>query len=460
MFQDLWRFLKHSGGNTAMMMALAAIPLCLAVGAAVDYSRASSAKSVIQAATDAAALAAVKDLNLSKSEIENIVMQYLTANGIDKALAHLTEVTVEHDRKTGTVSVRVDGSLDTSLMQLAGIKNMDIGGYSEVQAGGNALEVALVLDNTFSMTASGRIDALKTASHAMVNELFASAGNGSDIKVSLVPFSEYVNVGMANRNASWLDVKADYDEPPVPSSIAVNCRSIASDGVANSNVQDCDWIPDPSGATWTKQNRWGGCVGSRSDNLDTRIDELSTHYTGLLNGEHPTDWWISCPQEVTPLTANKSKLASNIDAMNPTGETYIPIGLLWGWNLLDSEAPFTEGRTAQQIADDRGTKALVLMTDGDNTIKPQQYPWHFKANGAANWGDVANAKTAQLCESVKAAGITIYTVSLMVDNEASRQMLLNCASSPSMAFNADDNAALVSAFKDIAGQLAAIHISR
>jgi Flp pilus assembly protein TadG len=460
MFQNIRKFLGHAGGNTAMMMALAAIPLCTAIGAAVDYSRASSAKSVIQAATDAAALAAVKDLNLSKSEIENIVVQYLTANGIDKAVAHVNEVTVEHDKKTGTVSVRVVGSLDTSLMQLAGIQDMDIGGYSEVQAGGNALEVALVLDNTFSMTIGNRIGALKTASHAMIDELFVGTGSGTDTKVSIVPFSEYVNVGEGNRNAPWIDVKADYDDPPRPNNVAVNCRTVASDGVANSNVEQCDWIPDPNGGTWTKQNRWGGCVGSRSDELDTEIDELSTHYTGLLNGEHPNDWWISCPQEVTPLTANKSKLSSNIDAMIPTGETYIPIGLLWGWNLLDSEAPFIEGRSVQQIADDRGTKALVLMTDGDNTIKPQQYPWHFKSDGDANWGDVANAKTAQLCESIKAAGIKIYTVSLMVDSEASRLRLLNCASSPSMAFNADDNAALVSAFKEIAGQLAAIHISR
>jgi hypothetical protein len=146
--------------------------------------------------------------------------------------------------------------------------------------------------------------------------------------------------------------------------------------------------------------------------------------------------------------------------MAPTGETYIPIGLLWGWNMLDAAEPFTEAKTAQEMADARGSKALVLMTDGDNTIKPEQYPWHFKANGASNWGAVADQKTAELCDNIKSAGITIYTVALKVTNENSRQMLQNCASSPAMAFNADDNTALVEAFKNIAGQLVAVRLSK
>jgi Flp pilus assembly protein TadG len=460
MFQNLWRFLKHSGGNTAMMMALAAIPLCLAVGVAVDYSRATNAKSAIQAATDAAALAAVKNLNLSKSDIEEIVAQYLAANGIDKAVAHLNEVTVEHDKKTGTVSVRVVGSLDTSLMQLAGIQGMDIGGYSEVQAGGNALEVALVLDNTFSMSASGRMAALKTASHAMLDELFTNSGSGTDIKVSIVPFSDYVNVGMSNRNASWISVPSDYSETlPAYLWTKSNCRQVPVDGVASVTTESCDWTRGPQTGTYIKAYTWEGCVGSRGDLLDTKIDQLSITYPGLLDNSQ--EGWdnVVCGREVTPLTANKSTLSADIDAMQPLGETYIPVGLLWGWNMIDSNVPFAEAKTSAEMENVRGSKVIILMTDGDNTLKPQ-YPWHLDNPEDPSWGTVANQKTAELCKNIKNAGISIYTVSLNVTAASSLDMLNDCASSPAMAFNADDNAALVSAFKDIAGQLAAIHISR
>ncbi len=460
MFQGIRDFLKDTCGNTAMMMALAGIPLCMAVGVAVDYSRASSAKSMIQAAADAAALAAAKDPNISEARAKDIVSHYLAANGIDTAVAHVNEVNVEYDKKTGSIAVQVIGEMDTSIMKLAGINSMDIGGISEVQAGGNALEVVMVLDNTFSMSAGGRMPALKTAAHAMLNELFDNASYGVDIKVSIVPFSDYVNVGMGNRDASWISVPNDKSE--VLTSYVwnkSNCRNVPVDGVAGVTTEICDWTQGPENGTYTKTYTWEGCVGSRSDLLDTRIDQLLTKYPGLLDNSQ--EGWdnVVCGRAVTPLTSNKSLLAANIDAMQPIGETYIPIGLLWGWNMIDANAPFTEARTMAEMDDARGSKVIILMTDGDNTLR-LQYPWHLDNPEDASWGAVANQKTAELCGRIKNAGINIYTVSLNVTAENSLDMVNNCASSSSMAFNADSNTALVSAFKTIAGSLSAIHLTR
>ncbi len=472
MFQTARRFLRHSGGNVAMMMALAGFPLCIAVGAAVDYSRASSAKSAIQAATDAAALAAAKDPNLSEARAKEVVNQYLAANGIDTAVAHVNEVKIEYDKKTGAVSVSVSGQLDTSLMSLAGIQSMDIGGHSEVQAGSNALEVALVLDNTFSMTAENRMPALKTASHALLNELFGNVADStpnSSLNVAIVPFAEYVNVGLGNRNATWLDVKNDYDtQEEVWINTGNNCSAVATsnDGVSTGTSQSgCTWIRDPANAYETFHRHWNGCVGSRGAWLDEKIDQMATRYPGLLEGDDPRGWWypVKCAPEMTALTANKSKLAAAIDAMTPladSGSTYIPVGLLWGWNLLDANAPYTEAKTNTEMADLGGTKAIVLMTDGDNTVKPEVYPWHYGNENAPGWGAVADQKTSALCTNIKAAGIKIYTVSLKVTKPESLSMLENCASEPSMAFNANDNAALTQAFKDIASKLAALHLTR
>ena len=54
-------FIRNCDGGVAPLLALAAIPLMGFVGAAVDFSRATSARTAMQAAVDATALALAKD---------------------------------------------------------------------------------------------------------------------------------------------------------------------------------------------------------------------------------------------------------------------------------------------------------------------------------------------------------------------------------------------------------------
>ena len=68
---------------------------------------------------------------------------------------------------------------------------------------GNALEVALVLDNTGSMKKDDKETALRQAVQELVDSVMAGQ---ADVKVAVVPFSQYVNVGVENRNAPWLEV--------------------------------------------------------------------------------------------------------------------------------------------------------------------------------------------------------------------------------------------------------------
>jgi Flp pilus assembly protein TadG len=461
------RFLSDLRGNVTIIFALGGIPMLAAIGAAVDYGRASASDTVVQAATDAAAIAAAADPKMTDAKMTEIVNSYLTANGIDKSVVKISKVDVTNDKKTGTVAVKVSGQFDTSIMNLVGISSLEIGGFSEVQSGGNALEVALVLDNTFSMSAQGRLTALKSASHTLLNQLYSNSGPNSDIKVSIVPFSEYVNVGMSNRHEPWIDVRDDYSEvldDYIWTEDLTDCHMEMTDGVAGTEHRVCNWVRGALIGTYTKNYVWQGCVGSRGDTLDTQIDRLATRYAGLLDGTQRGWETVKCGSPITPLTASRPKLESDIDAMilPADAETYIPAGLLWGWNMLDAADPFIGARTAAQVIADRGSKALVLMTDGDNTLRPDYPggPWHVPNAQDPNWGSVANDKTAQLCDNIKAAGILIYTVSLKVTNSASLSMLTNCASSTSMAFNADNNTALVESFKQIASQLAAVHITK
>ena len=55
------RFRRRDGGNIAIMFALALVPICGLVGAAVDYSRANAARAAMQSALDSAALMLSKE---------------------------------------------------------------------------------------------------------------------------------------------------------------------------------------------------------------------------------------------------------------------------------------------------------------------------------------------------------------------------------------------------------------
>ena len=57
----LRRFSQSERGNIVIIFALAVIPVIGLVGAAVDYSRANSARTAMQAAIDATALMLSKD---------------------------------------------------------------------------------------------------------------------------------------------------------------------------------------------------------------------------------------------------------------------------------------------------------------------------------------------------------------------------------------------------------------
>ena len=72
---------------------------------------------------------------------------------------------------------------------------MAVSASSETLWGIKKLELALVLDNTGSMASNGKLAALKTASHNLLNTLQAAAKQPGDVKVAIIPFDRMVNIG-------------------------------------------------------------------------------------------------------------------------------------------------------------------------------------------------------------------------------------------------------------------------
>src|SRR4030081_939860 len=75
------RFFRDRKGGVAPLLALGIIPLVAAVGASVDYSRASSVRSAMQSAGDATALMLAKTASsITATQLQQNATSFFTAN--------------------------------------------------------------------------------------------------------------------------------------------------------------------------------------------------------------------------------------------------------------------------------------------------------------------------------------------------------------------------------------------
>jgi hypothetical protein len=94
------------------------------------------------------------------------------------------------------------------------------------------------------------------------------------------------------------------------------------------------------------------------------------------------------------------------------------------------------------------------MTDGDNTRAPD-YPTHNSTSKV-----LANDLTRELCSNIKAEKITVYTVAFEVTDTTIKDILRDCATNPSLYFDAKNSKTLTAAFASIAASLRNISLSR
>ena len=92
-FISLGSFAKNKNGVLAVMFALAAIPIILSIGAAIDFARVYVAKAQLGEALDKAALAVAVSRNASDAQIEAIFQGYFNANFASNKIATAASLT-------------------------------------------------------------------------------------------------------------------------------------------------------------------------------------------------------------------------------------------------------------------------------------------------------------------------------------------------------------------------------
>ena len=452
-----------NGANVTITFALVTVPMIGFVGAAVDYSHANSVRTAMQAAADSTALMLSKEAaKLTASEIQT------KGNDYFKALFNKPEATglvlnITYTSSDGSkVVVGASADVKTDFMQMMGFQKLKVGVDSIARWGTTKMQVALALDTTGSMASDGKMPALKTATKQLLTTLQKAATNNGDVRVAIVPFAKYVNVGKSNVNKSWIDWTAWDAANAGSSSSSSMSGSICYNGqiwkVSGSSFVYGGTCATPgagicyNGSLWnwngsnfynagacgssTNHAPWTGCVTDRDQDYDIKNTAPSSSKATMFPAVQSDD----CPVEMMGLSFDWTTLKAKVDQLQPDGSTNQPIGLAWAWMALTQGEPMNapaKGADVQQ--------AIILFSDGLNT----ENRW---------WSDQAkiDARQALLCANVKAAGITIYTVLV---NSGFSKVMKDCASKPEYYYEITTGQT-VTAFNSIGTSLTKLRLAQ
>ncbi len=502
------RSFRHSvAGGISTMLAVSALPLTVLLGTAVDMTAAETTKQTLAQAVDAASLAVAREVwDGNPTTAQTVGLNYLKANLPTTLQNKITSssFTMNDSLVIGQATI----TRPTLMMSMVGQPNISVSAYAQAIRSAKYVEVALALDNTGSM-AGTKIEALRAAAKSLIEILFGNQSNPEHLKVAVVPYVTTVNIKNEHYQASWMDTNAqnsrhgeNFDESAGPVNHftlydqmpnadwkgCVESRPMPydiSDDAPNSGTPNTLFVP----YLWPDEPPAGGS-GNEYDNNYYTNDRAPSGSTAAQKQRHTAKYTYtansidevgpitsgpnkSCPEPLTPLTNDKARLLSAINAMGvwDDGGTNGAIGLSWGWAVLSPGEPFSQGAA---YSDNETRKILVMMTDGENQIWggwDNHNKSHYNGYGylALNHLSTTNKDTAKgkindrmtaLCNNIKAQGITIYTVVFQVSGTALKNTYKSCASSPSMFFDSPSENTLKSNFRVIAREIADLRISK
>lgn len=418
-------FYLNEGGNIAMMTALALFVIVGAVGMSLDISKGVNSKSRLGDATDALSIVLAKANTKDQADMRDIAENFIRDNYPDTESEEIEILSIAW--VGDAVTVQLSNVSENNFGSFFDRPKTDVSVESTATFNRKLMDIAFVLDSTGSMgrQSSGggtKMSILKSASNDMVDLI--DEYSDTNVRMSVVPFAVYVNVGTSERNQNWANVLPDR-----------NARAGRAAQPATATRPATAGIPAVAARTWD------GCVGSRNAPQHLRVRYYGQQIPALYRGQG------KCGTKMLPLTTNFNSVKATINALVPNGNTYAPAGLMWGWRTLDDGAPFAH------YTDDKTEKVMILMTDGQNTVSKNGIG-HGQGGGAG-----ADQMTTALCDAIKDDDITIYTIAYEVNDTATRNMLQGCASAQANYFNARSGAQLKKAFDDIAATLIEVRIS-
>jgi Flp pilus assembly protein TadG len=383
----LSRLARDSRGNTLAIVGAALIPLAAMIGSGVDMSRAYMAKTRLQTACDAAALAGrrvMQDDQLSTAVTTEATrfFNYNFNQGQYGTAAFTPQVTRPD---TGKIRVSASTTIPTTVMRMFGFNSLPLSVTCDAQLSFVNTDVMLVLDVTGSMdsTINGtkKIVSLRDAVMALYDELepiqTQLQANGMRLRYGVVPYSTTVNVGALiravnpdylvdtmtynSRVSNFNQQIAEYSSTPQPPSAPVTQTYGSSIPQSDCdkygrNVSFGSFSPSattgggpPPTATWTRTFAndespgvdwgWSGAPDTSGTNQSCRRRYVETDTTYVVSGYHYESTGYLYQQE--PLDVSDYKMGTQVTyatsvpqtgsgspAQTDVGGTYDPLELV------------------------------------------------------------------------------------------------------------------------------------
>ena len=180
--QKLKAFRNNQLGSVTQIAAVAAVPMFLCAGAAIDTVRINREQVAFDAAVDSAALAVAADdraslAGLSTSqqaariaELEAFARQYIAQNYTPQ-FGSSEDMDVDVDITGQTIDLRASHTFPTTIMSLTGVEEINLNAHSQIMKAMRPIELVMVMDTTGSMATNNKIGGAKTA-HDLLKTLF------------------------------------------------------------------------------------------------------------------------------------------------------------------------------------------------------------------------------------------------------------------------------------------------
>ncbi len=476
---DRWTsFSKNEHGGVMIIAGFAIIGLMTLSAIGIEVARVTYVESRLAYAVDAAAIAG------GRYNIENAVenaRKVFFANFPQGFMGVTVDPVVTISDDEVFVTVVAESEMPTIIGKVAGVDSLRVNSLAQVKREYNGIELAMVLDISGLTDFRNIMENIRIASKRATTVLFDGNLNLENLAISVIPYTGVVNVGPGHT-----DFVHNTLNPPYVNHLLSDFPKLSSwegcVGVRKDPLEETDeppsvekWpvyytpttIPDPADAQ-KRDNDWTeGDDGSV--NVVTEVKDGKGARGRVKIGPHR-----SCPMPLLPLTGDKATIDAYIDSVHSVfgGGTFSNLGVAWGWRTLSEKWIGLWGAIDPKPKESPSNlKAMIiLINEGnrwlDETFQPSGDP---TAYGRVEDGKLGTTnlnftkyeielKVEALCNKIKDDGIEVYTVSLMVDDLATRQLYGGCASRPDWYWNVNSAKELPDVFETIAKSLLRIRI--
>ncbi|WP_423863392.1 TadE/TadG family type IV pilus assembly protein [Bradyrhizobium sp.] len=378
MFRDLVRrLLRHRAGNVAVVFALSMVPVVFLCGMALDYSAATQKQQRLNAAADAAALAAVSPALMTQTiaQARTVATNFFTgqASAITGATFNAPVVTVTQSGLTRTATVTFSASSANSFANVLGKTSWPLSGTATASSAASPnIDFYMMLDNSPSMEIAATTAGISTM---IANTPQEDSGNGCAFACHQSSPNSTDNTGLP---AGW-------DNARLAQSLGVTTRIQIMATATQSLTSTASSLASQTGAAFRMgvYTFNGSNSGSALTTVQSRTSNLTlagTAAAGVGALEVCAENYINCANQ--PDGDTDTDFASALSSMN---------------SIMSTPGTGASGNLPQAI--------LFIVTDGLEDKKASTCP--YPLNVWPNFSRCIAPFDITACQTIKNRGIQI-----------------------------------------------------